>query len=194
MATLNDFMKFTKEALEDFGEYVSENSKKRLLRKNKFQTKKTTKGNLYNKIGYDLEVGANSLLVRFPFMKDVDYAKYIDQGVTGKNPSDLPKGAKWYNKQRNINRKSPFKFGSGKGKGYIKSGINQFIIKKGIKGVGEKRKGLIYIISRSIYLSGIPAKKFFTRSFDEGYKNLPDKIIEAFALDVKEKFKQFTLK
>ena len=31
MATLNDFMKFTKEALEDFGEYVSENSKKKQI-------------------------------------------------------------------------------------------------------------------------------------------------------------------
>ena len=55
-------------------------------------------------------------------------------------------------------------------------------------------ENMTFLISRKIYNKGIPAKKFFTMSFDEGYKNLPDKIIEAFALDVKEKFKQFTLK
>ena len=31
-------------------------------------------------------------------------------------------------------------------------------------------------------------------TFDEAYKNLPQEIVEAFALDVKERFKEFTTK
>lgn len=192
MRNLNDFMKYTDQVLQQFGKDVVRESQKRLLRKSKFQSNKPTKGNLYNSIRYEVETMENSISVKFPFMKDVEYAKYIDQGVTGKDPSDLPKGALWYGKQRNINRKSPFKFGSGTGKGYIKSGINKYLVKKGIRGVGEKRKSLIYVISRSVYLSGIPAKYFFTRSFDSAYKNLPQKLVQAFALDIKEKFKEFT--
>ena len=189
MATLNDFMKFTKEALEDFGEYVSENSKKRYSRKYKNQKKASDKGKLYKKIAYDLEVGANSLLVRFPFMKDVDYAKYVDQGVRGKKSS------------YGVSRNSPFKFGTGTGKkGGLRKGINKWVKAKRFQFQDKETKrfmsyeNMTFLISRKIYNKGIPAKKFFTRSFDEGYKNLPDKIIEAFALDVKEKFKQFTLK
>ena len=141
MRKLNDFMKFTDQALNQFGKDVVEQSQKRLLRKSMFQSNKPSRGNLYNSIKYEVETMENSIIVKFPFMKDVDYAKYIDQGVTGKDPGDLPKGALWYGKQRNKNTKSPFKFGSGKGKGYIKSGINKYLVKKGIRGVGEKRKG-----------------------------------------------------
>ena len=50
MATINDFMKFTKQALEDFGEYVSQNSRKRFLRKYKDQKYASAKGKLYNAI------------------------------------------------------------------------------------------------------------------------------------------------
>ncbi len=72
MATLNDFMKFTKAALEDFGEYVAENSKKRLIRKYKFQKARSTKGKLYNAIDSKVKVFENEIIVRFPFMKEVD--------------------------------------------------------------------------------------------------------------------------
>jgi len=192
MRKLSDFMRFTDQALNQFGKDVVKQSQKRLLRKSMFQSNKPSKGNLYNSIKYEVETMENSISVKFPFMKDVDYAKYIDQGVTGKDPFDLPKGALWYGKQRNKNTKSPFKYGSGTGKGYIKSGINKYLVKKGIRGVGEKRKGLIYVISRSVYLSGIPAKFFFTKSFDNAFKKLPPKLVQAFALDIKDKFKEFT--
>ena len=93
MRNLNDFMKYTDQVLQQFGKDVVRESQRRLLRKSKFQSNKPTKGNLYNSIRYEVETMENSISVKFPFMKDVEYAKYIDQGVTGKDPSDLPKGA-----------------------------------------------------------------------------------------------------
>ena len=188
MATINDFMKFTKQALEDFGEYVSQNSRKRFLRKYKNQKYPSAKGKLYNAIDYDVSVGPNSLSVKFPFMKDIDYAKYIDKGVRGKTSS------------YGVSKNSPFRFGSGTGKkGGLRKGIFKWIKAKRFQFRDEEGKFLSYksmtfLISRKIYNKGIPAKKFFTRSFDEGYKNLPDEIVEAFALDVKKRFKEFTIK
>lgn len=188
MATLNDFMKFTKAALEDFGEYVAENSKKRLIRKYKFQKKRSTKGKLFNAIDSKVEVFENSILVRFPFMKEVDYAKFLDQGVKGKTSS------------YNVSKGSPFRFGSGSGKkGGLTNSINKWVKAKRFQfrtddGKFMSYQSMTYLISRKIYNKGIPARKFFTRSFDEGYKNLPKEIVEAFALDVKERFKEFTKK
>ena len=188
MATLNDFMKFTKEALDDFANYVEDNSRKRLIRKYKFQKKASEKGKLYNSIDSKVEVFKNSILVRFPFMKDVDYAKFVDQGVKGKTSTYSP------------SRSSPFRFGSGKGKkGGLTNGINRWVKAKRFQFRTEDGKfmsyqSMTYLISRKIYNKGIPAKKFFTRSFNEAYKNLPEEIVEAFALDVKERFKEFTKK
>lgn len=187
MATLNDFMKFTKEALDDFASYVEDNSRKRFLRKYKFQKKASSKGKLYNAIDSDVKVFENSILVRFPFMKDVDYAKFVDQGVKGKTSSYSP------------SRTSPFGFGSGNKDGGLREGIERWVKAKRFQfrtedGRFMSYQSMTYLISRKIYNKGIPAKKFFTRSFDEAYKNLPQEIVEAFALDVKERFKEFTKK
>ena len=188
MATINDFMKFTKQALEDFGEYVSQNSRKRFLRKYKNQKYPSAKGKLYNAIDYELEIDRSDIRIKFPFMRDIDYAKYVDKGVRGKTSS------------YGVSKNSPFRFGSGTGKkGGLRKGIFKWIKAKRFQFRDEEGKFLSYksmtfLISRKIYNKGIPAKKFFTRSFDEGYKNLPDEIVEAFALDVKKRFKEFTIK
>lgn len=187
MATLNEFMKFTKEVLDDFASRVEDNSKKRFLRKYKFQKKASTKGSLYNAINKKVQVFENSILVSFPFMKDVDYAKFVDQGVKGKTSSYSP------------SKTSPFKFGSGNKDGGLRKGIERWVKSKRFQfrtddGRFMSYQSMTYLISRKIYNKGIPAKKFFTRSFDEAYKNLPDEIIEAFALDVKQRFKEFTTK
>ena len=187
MATLNEFMKFTKEVLDDFASRVEDNSRKRFLRKYKFQKKASTKGSLYNAINKKVQVFENSILVSFPFMKDVDYAKFVDQGVKGKTSSYSP------------SKTSPFKFGSGNKDGGLRKGIERWVKSKRFQfrtedGRFMSYQSMTYLISRKIYNKGIPAKKFFTRSFDEAYKNLPDEIIEAFALDVKQRFKEFTTK
>ncbi len=182
-----DFMDNTRKALIDFGQYVKENSKKRLIRKYKDKKNPTQKGALYNAIDYDIETYANSISVKFPFMKDFDYAKYLDLGVKGKS------------KSYGNTSKSPFKFGSGKGKkGGLTKGIENWVKKKRFQ-FRDKETGKFlsysstsFLITRSVYQKGIPAKHFFSRSFDEGFKNLDKEIKEAFALDIKEAFKKYT--
>ena len=187
-----DFMDNTRKVLIDFGQYVKENSKKRLIRKSKFKEHRTEKGSLYNaidkyKVEENVKTYANSISVKFPFMKDFDYAKYLDLGVKGKS------------KSYGNTSKSPFKFGSGKGKkGGLTKGIENWVKKKRFQFRDEETGKFLsysstsFLITRSVYQKGIPAKHFFSRSFDEGFKNLDKEIKEAFALDIKEAFKKYT--
>lgn len=48
------------------------------------------------------------------------------------------------------------------------------------------RKGVQFALARHIYERGVRPKRFFTDSFERNYKNLPDDIIEAYGLDIKE--------
>ena len=67
--------------------------------------------------------------------------------------------------------------------------------KKNIKGVRDAqgrfiaRKSLVFLISRSIYLSGIKPSLFFTTPFRIAYKQLPKDIKEQFVLDIERKLK-----
>ena len=185
----------TSDAMHAFGKYVVQQSRSRLSKAG------TTKGRLYDSIDYKFDIMPNSLSIKFPFMKDIDYAKYQDLGVKGKKSNYIQ------------NKNSPFKFGTGTGKKggltkaidkWIRSKRFQFQQPKKIKVKGKEvdnpkagqfmsYKTMTFLISRSIYQKGIPAKHFYSKSFDLGYNKLPKEIIEAFALDVKEAFKKYTV-
>tara|TARA_R110000787_G_scaffold254885_1_gene360202 strand:+ start:239 stop:811 length:573 start_codon:yes stop_codon:yes gene_type:complete len=184
-------LKAVKEALNLFGKTVVLKSKKKL------------KGNssLAKSLDYDLKVSKNS--IEMDFLMN-EYGLYKDLGVQGKDPGGLPKpsktskGSKKYNKQQAP--LSPYKFGSGTGeKGGLKKAINQWIVKKGIKGsrnsLGQftKRKSMTFLISRSIYMSGIKPSLFFTTPFTIAFKQLPKEIGESFAKDVDDMIR-FTTK
>tara|TARA_R110002111_G_scaffold217589_3_gene279937 strand:- start:26 stop:580 length:555 start_codon:yes stop_codon:yes gene_type:complete len=178
-------LKAVKEALNLFGKTVVLKSKKKL------------KGNssLAKSLDYDLKVSKNS--IEMDFLMN-EYGLYKDLGVQGKDPGGLPKGSKKYNKQQAP--LSPYKFGSGTGeKGGLKKAINQWIVKKGIKGsrnsLGQftKRKSMTFLISRSIYMSGLKPSLFFTTPFTIAFKQLPKEIGESFAKDVDDMIR-FTTK
>jgi hypothetical protein len=100
-----------------------------------------------------------------------DYGYYQDEGVKGANPSAMPKGGV---------QKAPasrFSFGSGSGKGSLFKSLDSWIVKKGIapRGASGKfasRAGLKYVISRSIFLQGLPPRQFFQPVWKEQYKLL----------------------
>ena len=100
----------------------------------------------------------------------LDYGYYMDEGVKGKNPGGMPNGG--IQKAPN----SRFKFGSGKGRGSLKSGINSWLVSKGIAPrVGGKfvsRKSIIFLISRSIYLQGLGPRQFFRPVWNSELKKL----------------------
>jgi hypothetical protein len=62
---------------------------------------------------------------------------------------------------------------------------------------GKFKKGsyntIGFLIARSIYRKGIKPSLFFTKPFEQGFKKLPNELINSFGLDV-EDFLAFTLK
>ena len=82
-----------------------------------------------------------------------EYGEFVRLGVQGKGPFT---GA-----QPNKAPKSPFKFGSGKGKGKIVPAIDRWVITRGIPGIRDSkgrfipRKSLVFLIARKIFRFGI---------------------------------------
>tara|TARA_R110001606_G_scaffold369852_2_gene526080 strand:- start:330 stop:671 length:342 start_codon:yes stop_codon:yes gene_type:complete len=54
-------------------------------------------------------------------------------------------------------------------------------------------KTIGFLISRSIYRKGIKPSLFFTKPFERSFKNLPDEVVKAFALEI-ENLLDFTTK
>jgi hypothetical protein len=160
----------TKLYLDKFGKYVVQQSKTNLTKKDK-----KDKGDLYDSIGYDLQVGKNSFSLSF---KMTDYGQFVDKGVKGKTSS---------NRAPN----SPFRFGTGSGKkGGLTNGIDGWVKRKRIQ-FKDKKSGKFmsydstaYLIRNSIYNKGLKTTNFFTRPFELAFAKLPDELVEAFALDM----------
>ena len=163
----------TQEALEAFKSFVIQQARTRLTK----GRKNVSKG-LYNSLkGYVKEM-PNSILVEFEMD---EYGMYQDKGVSGtqkkyntpfsyksKMPPIKPL-ADWA-KSRNIRLRDE------QGK-FTKGNYNT---------IG-------YLIARSIYRKGIKPSLLFTKPFEQGFKKLPDELVEKFGLDV-EDFLAYTLK
>jgi hypothetical protein len=71
--------------------------------------------------------------------------------------------------------------------------FDKWMVKKGIAprnkaGKFQTRKGLQFAIARSIFENGIKPSLFFTKPFEQAFKNLPDEMIEAYGLEAEETF------
>ena len=126
-----------------------------------------------------------------------DYGTFQDKGVKGKGGS-IPTGKykgkhggrrhyiTWQGKRKD----SPYKFGSGRGKkGGLRKGIASFVRKKGLQprskgGKYMTPKGLIYLISRSIYIRGIHGVSFFQNSLMLGMKTFQSRYGAAIKQDI----------
>jgi len=171
----------TKKALDTFGKNVVQQSRSRLTK-----TGSNFSKNLYDSIKYDLEVFNQGKSFTFTFSM-ADYGKYQDQGVRGvggvrKSTSVFNsrnnKGKLW--KQKVKKGETPFSYKEG-----VKPSVKHFI-------EWSKKKGLSpFAVREAVYHQGIPAKKFFTTSFNQQFKKLPDEIVKAFNLDL-DNFLDFT--
>lgn len=170
-------LKQTQEALQAFAKYVVQQSRTNLTKGKKNVTK-----DLYNSLGYEFKVMPNSIYLGFD-MKP--YAVFQDRGVKGtesgtsldgfsyKSTSNL-RGleaatgifAKWAKFRRLQPRDKKGRFGSYKTMGFI--------------------------LANSIKKKGIKPSLFFTKPFERAFKNLPDEMITAFALDVDDFLKYST--
>jgi len=114
-----------------------------------------------------------------------DYGKFIDQGVSGtRNKTPKP---------------SPFSFRSDGVSRNMQTNIQAWMNKKRIrlrdaatgrfrKGSLSQRKGLAYVISRSIKRKGINQTFFFTKPLDASLETLPEIIAKAVMQDLEKTF------
>jgi hypothetical protein len=163
-------------ALERFRNHVVSVSKRNLTNGGKNVSKK-----LYNSIKGDVKAMPNSFSLQF-YMED--YGAFQDLGVKGKTSS-----AKAPN--------SPFKFGSGTGqKGGLTKGIKEWVKKRRFQFKDKKTgrflsyESTAFLITRGIYNKGIRPSMFFTKPFEAAYKNLPEELVQSFALDAEKLFDQ----
>lgn len=177
-------LKQTEAALEAFKTFVIQQSRSRLTKAGKNNTKE-----LYNSLKGDVKVMPNSISVEFQME---DYGYYQDRGVKGFK-STYPEIAQYGTLAR---------FGSGKGKKggkglsynikkWVESKRFQFRDKK--TGKFMSYQSTAYLISRSIWNKGIKPSLFFTKPFEQAYAKLPAELEKAYGLDV-ESFLEFTLK
>lgn len=152
----------TQKALDRFRLHVVKESKKNLTNKQKNASK-----GLYNSIKGEVKASPNSIQLEFIMNQ---YGTFQDKGVSGKE--------KKYN--------TPFSFKSKRppSKPFEKWAKQKGIKPRGANGRFISYKSLGYLIARSIYRKGIKPSLFFTKPFESAFKNLPEEMIKAFALDV----------
>ena len=158
-------------------------------RKNLKSKKKITSGRLYNSLTSKIVPNKDSVSINF-IMED--YGLFVDKGVKGADPNALPQGAKWYGRNKAPN--SPYAFGAMKSRG-LRAAINRWTVQKGAfnkqirdkKGRFVPRKSLQFMMSRSIYLSGLEATMFFTDPYNKALRLFARKFFDAFIVDVDEK-------
>jgi hypothetical protein len=149
-------LKETYAVIKKYRDYVIQQSRSNLSKGRKNVSKE-----LYNSLKGEIVQEDKYAIVGF---RMAEYGQYQDQGVKGKF-----KSVKAPN--------SPFKFGSGTGKpGGLSEGINKWVKAKRIQFRDKKTGKFIsyqstaFIISRSIYMTGMKPSLFFTKPFEAGYK------------------------
>lgn len=161
-------------ALNKFGKSWRTEARKSLTR----QGKKST-GSLYKSLDYKTEIHKQS------FSLDLlmeDYGEFVDQGVQGfKSNKKAPN--------------SPYKFGTGTGKkGGLTKGIDRWVKHNRIqfrnkKGQFITKEATAFIIRRSVWNTGMKTTLFSSRPFELAFKKLPERLVDAYALDVEDLLK-----
>lgn len=166
--------------LDGWGKEIRRRARIRLARNNK-----NTTGNLSESITYEVapEKDGDGMALSFTF-PGAEYAMFVDQGVKGARSSQKAP-------------KSPFQFGSGRGpKGRLRGAIDRWAVKKGLQGVRGadgrfiSRKSMVFLITRSIYQTGIKPSYFFTTPFEEVPQQQNSKLEEGLAQDIAKVIKQ----
>lgn len=152
-------------------------------------SKSSSSGNLANSLTSKIEAKETDS-PKLAFYAE-DYGKFVDKGVQGNNPEAMPSGSlARYNKAP----MSPYRFGSGNysGSGGLRSAIDKWVVQKGIPNVRDekgrfiKRKSMVYLISRSIWNTGIKPTYFFTKALDSEISGINRKLTFAYTKDLRD--------
>lgn len=155
---------YLRDELNKFAKYVIQQSRTNLTK-----GKKRASNELYRSLGYEVNESAKTTSLAFEM---VDYGKFQDRGVSGKN--------KKYNTPYSYTTKMP-----------PPQAFDKWVVRKGIapRGKGGKftsREGLKFAIAKSIYKNGIRPSMFFTKPFEAAFKRLPDELIEAYSIGIEK--------
>jgi|TARA_R100000995_G_C3462034_1_gene113657 hypothetical protein len=154
----------TRKILNSFAKYVIQQAKSNLTKR-----KKNVSKSLYNSLDYKILQDSSGSILQF-LMEE--YGAYQDQGVSGTK--------KKYN--------TPFKYTTKRPPASV---FDKWTIRKGIAprqdgGQFAKRKGLNFIIAKSIFEQGIKPSLFFTKPFEKRFETLPNDLIAAFVNDAEK--------
>tara|TARA_R100000734_G_C3314466_1_gene106072 strand:+ start:197 stop:682 length:486 start_codon:yes stop_codon:yes gene_type:complete len=154
-------LKETKDVLNNFAKYVIQQSRSNLTKGNKNVTKK-----LYNSLDYNLLFDNSGFILQFVME---EYGAYQDLGVSGtKKKYDTP--------FKYTNKRPP-------SSAFDKWNVRKGIAPRGQGGKFAKRKGLNYVIAKSIFEQGIKPSLFFTKPFEKRFETLPPELIASFVND-----------
>ena len=158
-------LKKTKEALNKFAKYVTQQARTNLTKGKKNVTK-----NLYNSLDYRMNVYKDSIDLLFSME---DYGAFQDLGVSGIKTK--------YNTPYSYKTKMP-----------PSKAFSQWVVRKGLEGTRDKsgkfikRKSLQYLVARSIFEHGIKPSLFFTKPFQRAFKYIPNELRDAFIFDIEQ--------
>ena len=133
---------------------------------------------LYNSLKGQAKVYAKGYSLSFEME---EYGNYQDKGVRGKRSNARAP-------------KSPYKFGSGKGKkGGLTEGIQRWVKARKFQFKDKRGKFMSYdstawIITKSIYAKGLRPTLFFTKPFEAAYKRLPQELVNDLKIDLEKIF------
>lgn len=166
-------LKHTEEALRKFAKAVIKQARTRLTKEGHNVSSK-----LYNSLDYALDVDNGSAYLLFSMMP---YGEFIDKGVRGTKSSPIGTA------------KSPFKYKESSavmGMEYHTGTFAEWAKRKRIRlrdDKGKFKKGnyksIGFVIARSVKEKGIKPSFFFTKPFEQQFKNLPKELVESFGLD-----------
>lgn len=157
--------KYIQDVLNKFGRSVVQQSRSRLTKQKKNATK-----DLYNSVNYELDVSNRGTSFSFSFSME-EYGEYIDKGVSGVDVK--------YNTPYAYTTKAP-----------PPSVFGKWAKAKGIKPRDKKTGKFItakqfgFIMSRHIFTKGQKPTRFFSLSFEQQFKKLPDDLLNAFGDDL----------
>jgi len=164
-------LKTVDELIKKYRSYVIQQARTNLTKGGK-----NVSSQLYNSLKSEVLKENNYSLINFSMES---YGAYQDLGVKGKSNSTKAPN-------------SPFKFGSGKGlKGGLTQGIDKWVRAKGIQ-FRDKKSGKFlsyqstaFIITRSIYQTGIRPSLFFTKPYQRANDiYLGSELLKAFKADI----------
>ena len=163
---------YIKRVLDNFGKSVVQQSRSRLAKKKKDSNYNTiATGKLYDSISFTpAKISNRGNLISFSFEME-DYGDFIDKGVSGVD--------KKYD--------TPFSY---KTKPPPPSVFGEWAKARGIKPRDKKTGKFItakqfgFIMSRHIFSKGQKPTNFFSLSFEQQFKKLPDELLKAFGDDL----------